>query len=215
MAELSDIVRRAVLDALREALGQPAQGTPVAASSLPCVLVLAQREAALEARVAPLVAGLYPRGADIRFQGEDLGGRVPARHILPYLACSDMADLATGRASGAAMKAVLDLLLRGVTVEVLEFAYEAYAQSAPIPLHDLYAGYERVLAGFGLRRFAPAPPDQVKVHATLISAAVVERAAATGTRELVVPAGAIVTPLAVDAAKAMGVAILKQSQGQR
>ena len=71
---------------------------------LPCVFVLAKREPALEERVRPLVDPYFPEGVDLVFFGEDLGGRTPAKHILPHLCCSSMADLAVGRVSSRTLE---------------------------------------------------------------------------------------------------------------
>lgn len=200
MADMQDIVRTVVAQVLAQ-LG--------AGGALPLVAVLAPRCEALEARVRPVADALFPGGADLAFLGEDFGGREPARHILPELSCTDMADLATGRAATPCARAVLDLLLQGRTVDVLSFAYEAH-RSAPRALYGLYLGYEKTLATFGLRRLAPAKPGAARVAATLVSAAMVEQAAAEGAASLVVARGAIVTPLAADTARALHVTILKQ-----
>ena len=176
----------------------------------PCVLVLAKREAALEEQVKPLVEPYYPEGVDLVFFGEDLGGRTPVRHILPYLCCSSMADLALGRVSSRTLETVLSLLLKGISVEVLRFGYRDHADTAPGALYDLYVGYEKTLASYGLKEFKAKLPESVRVREKLITAAMVEKYGMEGYRSMVVPADATVTPLAAETADALKVGIQKK-----
>ena len=176
----------------------------------PCVLVLAKREAAHEEQVKPLVEPYYPEGVDLVFFGEDLGGRTPVRHILPYLCCSSMADLALGRVSSRTLETVLSLLLKGISVEVLRFGYRDHADTAPGALYDLYVGYEKTLASYGLKEFKAKLPEAIRVREKLITAAMVEKYGMEGYRSMVVPAGATVTPLAAETADALKVGIQKK-----
>ena len=176
----------------------------------PCVLVLAKREAALEEQVKPLVEPYYPEGVDLVFFGEDLGGRTPVRHILPYLCCSSMADLALGRVSSRTLETVLSLLLKGISVEVLRFGYRDHADTAPGALYDLYVGYEKTLASYGLKEFKAKLPESIRVREKLITAAMVEKYGMEGYRTMVVPADATVTPLAAETADALKVGIQKK-----
>ena len=176
----------------------------------PCVLVLAKREAALEEQVKPLVEPYYPEGVDLVFFGEDLGGRTPVRHILPYLCCSSMADLALGRVSTRTLETVLSLLLKGIGVEVLRFGYRDHADTAPGALYDLYVGYEKTLASYGLKEFKAKLPESIRVREKLITAAMVEKYGLEGYRAIVVPADATVTPLAAETADTLKVGIQKK-----
>ena len=176
----------------------------------PCVLVLAKREAALEEQVKPLVEPYYPEGVDLVFFGEDLGGRTPVRHILPYLCCSSMADLALGRVSSRTLETVLSLLLKGISVEVLRFGYRDHADTAPGALYDLYVGYEKTLASYGLKEFKAKLPESIRVREKLITAAMVEKYGLEGYRAIVVPADATVTPLAAETADALKLGIQKK-----
>ena len=177
---------------------------------LPCVWVLAKREPALEDKVRPLVEPYFPEGVELVFFGEDLGGRTPARHILPYLCCSSMADLAVGRVSSRTLETVLTLLLKGISVEVLQFGYRDYADTAPGALYDLYVGYEKTLASYGLKEFKAKLPESVRVREKLITAAMVEKYGLEGYRTMVVPADATVTPLAAETADTLKVGIQKK-----
>ena len=176
----------------------------------PCVLVLAKREDALVEQVKPLVEPYYPEGVDLVFFGEDLGGRTPVRHILPYLCCSSMADLAVGRVSSRTLETVLSLLLKGISVEVLRFGYRDHADTAPGALYDLYVGYEKTLASYGLKEFKAKLPESIRVREKLITAAMVEKYGMEGYRTMVVPADATVTPLAAETADTLKVGIQKK-----
>ncbi len=131
-----------------------------------------------------------------------------AFYVLPELACSDMADLAQGRASSIALRKVLDLLLQGKEVRVLGFAYRAYAETAPYALLQLYEGYEAALANFGLTELAP-PAADAQLRQSLVTADHVTEAARTGAQTLRVPRQAVVTPLAQEAAANHHMTILK------
>ena len=181
-----------------------------ARKELPCVLVLAKREAVLEEQVKPLVEPYYPEGVDLVFFGEDLGGRTPVRHILPYLCCSSIADLAVGRVSSRTLETVLSLLLKGISVEVLRFGYRDHADTAPGALYDLYVGYEKTLASYGLKEFKAKLPESIRVREKLITAAMVEKYGMEGYRTMVVPADATVTPLAAETADTFKVGIQKK-----
>ncbi len=197
--ETAELVRIIVQEVLR-------QVQPAAPGG--CVRVLAPRSETLAARVAPLVEAWHGP-VELVFSGEDPDGRKALRHILPALPCSDMAGLAMGHASCPAMQEVLDLLLRGVAVEVLEFEYRRHAATAPGALYALYEGYERTLAGFGLREFRAKMPETVRRQESLITAQTVEEAGRDEARTIQVPASARITPLALDAADNLGIRIVR------
>lgn len=199
--EMADLVKTIVQEVLERMEGRKAR---------PCVFVLAKREPALEEKMNALVAPWFPEGVDFVFFGEDMGGRVPVRHILPFLCVTSMADLAAGRAGSRTMETVLSLLLQGNTVEVLEFGYRGFAQTAPGALYDLYVGYEKTLASYGLKEFKVKLPDALRVRESLITAAMVEQASSEGYRVLTVPARANVTPLAAETADALHISIQKK-----
>jgi len=173
-----------------------------------CVQVLAERSEELRRRISSLVSPLHEGDIEIVFWGECCSGRVPPHIILPELSCTGMADLANGRAGGCRyLKEVLRCLLAGEHVEVLEFEYRRYSQTAPDPLYRLYASYEEKLKSYGLTAFQLKRPELVRVHDALITSATVEQAHADGCRTLNIPLKAIVTPLAREKAEALGVSI--------
>lgn len=191
-----------------------ASGSAVASG--PRVLVLAApdftRAAAVEARVRERL-GQNARMEFFKGGENDSGaGQKAERHIMPYLCCPDMAALATGRATGPITRKVLDLLLAGEKVEVLDFEYTRHAATAPPALYRLYAGYEKTLAAFGLVRFADNSPGRARLSGGLVTEKSVKDAAGRGLKKLSVPAGAIVTALASDAAKELGIEISKDGE---
>lgn len=164
------------------------------------VLVLGPRDEA----AARLAAERFGSDAGILFSGESDG---PCdRHVLPRLSCSDMADLAAGRAAGAVMTETLGLLLRGVPVQVLAFEWREHAATAPEALLRLYEGYERQLAAYGLTLFE-SPPQSLRRRAAVVTEAAVREAAEAGAGILEIPSGSIVTPLAADTARALQLTI--------
>jgi hypothetical protein len=169
----------------------------------PCVLVLCQRDEALAAQIQDRLE----EKAEVLFLTEDLGGRTPVRHILPCLSCSDMSDLARGNASHALMETVLNLLLRGNTVEVLNFAYKAHQGSAPTPLYALYESFEKTLTSFGLKAFSPKAAPSLPFRGHVLTEQDVRLAHAQAIPLLLIPAKTIVTPLARDCASKLHIAI--------
>ena len=163
------------------------------------VLVLGGRDEAVAAETARRLGG------DIFFSGE---GEGPFDHyVLPRLSCSDMADLAAGRAQGLVTAEALGLLLRGVPVRVLAFEWREHAATAPEALLKLYEGYERQLAAYGLTLLEPVRPQSLRTRATVVTEAAVREASEGGASTLQIPARAIVTPLAADTARALNVTI--------
>jgi hypothetical protein len=167
----------------------------------PCVLVLAHRDCEL----AEAVRTRLGEGNTYFFLGEDLLGCEPCRYVLPVLSCAAMAELAAGGASDEASAAVLGHLLRGHRVEVLGYEYQTFAGTAPHGLLSLYEAHATTLDGYGLVPFVAERPDTVRCREMLVTEKVVE--AFAGASALTVPVAAIVTPLARDAARGLGMTI--------
>ncbi|OXS27800.1 MAG: hypothetical protein BCS36_13405 [Desulfovibrio sp. MES5] len=172
-------------------------------ASAPTVEILAPADD----KLAHEVASRLP-GARVRFETANQTEEA-AFYVLPELGCSDMADLAQGRASSIALRKVLELLLKGKEVRVLGFAYRAYAETAPYALMQMYEAYEAALAGFGLTELAPPPAKAASLRQSLVTADHVAEAARTGAQTLRVPRKAVVTPLAQEAADSHHMTILK------
>ncbi|WP_432738142.1 hypothetical protein [Maridesulfovibrio sp. FT414] len=170
-----------------------------------CVLVLAERDCLVAEKVRDCVGGEY----EYFFYGEDSPCAGFSRYIVPSLCVCEMSDLAVGKAQGRIMTEVLRLLLLGRTVEVIEFGYQAYAQTAPGPLYALYEAHEKTLAGFGLRKFQPKAPETFRFREHLVTEKVVSNVAAQGASVLIVSPSAQVTPLAAEAARNLNINISK------
>lgn len=170
------------------------------------VLVLAERDDA----VVTTVHERLGKDADIIFSGEE-DGRPPERCILTSLSCSDMVDLADGKASGPRMSEALRLLLSGVRLDVLEFVYKTYADSAPAALYARYESCERTLASYGVAELKAKSPEVVRLRSDLVTERDVRAALRDGASTLLVPAATLVTPLAQDAAREAHLTILKKT----
>jgi hypothetical protein len=120
-----------------------------------------------------------------------------------------MAELAVGGASGKGTEELLRLLLSGKQVEVLEFEYKRYKESAPDSLYRLYVAYEKRLADYGLRECASGREESCRVREGLITEKHVLRARANGVSVLRVPRTALITPLASDTAGDLQMEIAK------
>ncbi|QJB57068.1 hypothetical protein [Pseudodesulfovibrio sp. zrk46] len=175
------------------------------AESKPCALILAERDCLLAEKVRGCLGDEY----NFYFLNEDMQGQTPCRHILPLLPCASMASLATGGACDAATSCILKLLLQGTKVEVLEFEYEAYADTMPGALFNTYQSHAEKLAAYGLTAFKAEKPHTVMFRETLVTEAVINKMA--GSSVLMVPGNALVTPAAVEAAKAIDLNIQKES----
>lgn len=133
-----------------------------------------------------------------------------SRVIIPLLNCTQMADLAAGRATNYRIQQVLARLLSGKSVEVYEFEYQRYSTTAPAELYDVYKAYQQTLQSFGLVDFV----GKGKHSDPLFDKAVVTEedilvAHKQGLRTLKLSATTLVTPLARDCAKAHGILLEK------
>lgn len=224
--ELNELVRKVVEEVLERHNNAvhrtPWAYVPPGDKVTPCIMVLDHRDDCLASRILKHLA----EDAELRFFGEPAGtrnialtptstlnlmssGPLQFRYILPFLSCNDMADLAQGKASGVFMSEVLRLLLSGREVEVLEFESRSYSETAPAALYALYQGYEKTLAGYGLKECGPKQPDAVRFRGDLVTAADVGKARENGVSTLIIPLTAKVTPLAAEAAGNLNINILK------
>lgn len=170
-----------------------------------CVMILGNRECE---SIGPVLAHLGD-DVEVLFIGDDPGSRTLSRYILPSLCCGSMADLAVGRASGAVISEVLRLLLSGNQVEVFEFQYRSYFDTAPATLYSLYKSYEETLKTYGLKEFDGKQPETVRVDKGLVTEKDVIRAHESGASVLRVPVNANITHLAADSARDLGVKLIK------
>ena len=196
---MQDIVA-AVVGQVLEALGRPSpagEAGPLAALLPPEDLRLAAavRERLPQARVRCDPAGHGPR---------------PDFYVIPELSCSEMVDLAQGRASLIwPWPRCWTFFWRATPCAPLGFAYRAHEATAPEALWRLYQGYEAALASYGLTELPPAAPEALLSRRELVAAAHVTEAVRQGARVLRVPRRAVVTPLAREAAAEQHLTILQ------
>jgi len=193
---IDDLVQTIVQEVLKQLQG---------ATESRQVLILARQD---DLNVATLLRHLDQNEKAIFWDPAE-NSATPARIILPLLSCSQMADLALGRTTGALAKKTLELLLAGKTIEVFEFEYLQYRDTAPEPLYQLYTSYEETLRGFGLKRFAAKDQNIARLDHQLVSERDIIEAHQQGISILRILADAQLTPLAVDCARERGIQLRK------
>ena len=129
------------------------------------------------------------------------------RRVVPYLSIRHIADLSAGKSEGPLMEVVLQALLAGQKVDVMEFEYKRYAETAPEGLMRLFEGQEVALSSFGLTAMDLMKRETVRVRKQLVTDADVAEAKQRGAREMLLPVDAQVTPLAVESARDLGITI--------
>ncbi len=211
-SKLVESVVRVVLEAIAE---EKNKETPC--GNLPEVLVLAARKSSGFLQMAEKLGRQFKMIAvdDLcRSELADPGKRF-CRIIIPALCPVGMADLALGRATGREMILLLGLLLKGYQVEVGEYEYTKYKNSASPQLYKLYQQYEKQLQQFGLQKLSKtdyAGNKKQTGQKTLVTEAILADMA-VGNGEITLPKGALITSLAKDYAKEHGITL--NIQGER
>ncbi|WDP90332.1 MAG: hypothetical protein HUN04_11750 [Desulfobacter sp.] len=178
-----------------------------------CFLILGTRE---NTDMEKLTAHL-PTGAATVFTEDRPGLQVmdpvhqPSREyegiILPSLSMTAMADLALGRATEKTGHNVLELLMSGYQVKVMDFEYTAFREAAPPALWQLYESYRKTLEGFGLTQLAPPAKGALTVQKKLVTEQEIQRLHQQGVSRARIAERTIVTSLAKDLADALGIEI--------
>lgn len=181
------------------------------ACAKPLVRVYAWRSLELAARIHPLLQAWHGPDVALVFNGEKQEGEVIAR-LLPLLSCTDMADLAAGQAHSETARDVLQELLQGHRVDVLDYEYLSHADTAPSALYALYRACEDKLTSYGLVRFKVKQPETRHCQEDLITAAHLEQAAEAGVRTLIVATSARITPLAAESADRLGIKLVRENE---
>lgn len=170
---------------------------------LPSVLIIGQKGCpkcqATEKKLGQGVRFLYP--------DQHPSNDVALRRIVPYLSIRHMADLAIGKAEGPLMEKVLAALLAGQPVEVMEFEYKRYVDTATEGLMRMFEGQQAALASYGLTALDMTKRDTVRIRKELVTDADVAEAAQRGASEVLIPADTLITPLAVEGARELGITI--------
>ncbi len=208
-ARFIETIVRAVLQTIEQEGGRGAE-------NLPEVLVLSARKSrGFEQIVKKLgkCARLVAMDDLCRNELAEPGKRFK-KIVIATLCPVGMADLALGRATGREMLLLLELLLKGHTVEVGEYTYEKYKNSASPQLYKLYQQYEKRLEQFGLRRLSPL--EQMSLTKLTEKRRLVTETmlAAMGQENGVVelPKGVLITALARDYAKEHGIVLKIQGE---
>lgn len=128
------------------------------------------------------------------------------RYILPCLELNDMADLALGKTTSPLSDEVLKLLMGGKNVEVVTYAFNAFENTAPPKLFQLYCNYAETLEGFGIRPYKKVQKT-IRLTKRVISEQDLEKCHAEGLSRVGVADNALVTSLAEDCAKKFGIEI--------
>ena len=149
------------------------------------------------------------KGAEVIFPDAAPEAHETLRRIVPYLSIRHMSELAAGRADGPFMELTLAALLAGQRVEVMEFEYKRYSETASEGLMRLFEEQEAKLASFGLASMDLNRRETVRIRKPLVTDADVSEAEARGARELLLPEGTQVTPLAVERARDLGMTITR------
>ena len=182
--------------------------------------VLRRMTPTLEARVVILAKPDEENVAALRQQlGSgveiNIGADVTAasRVIIPLLSCTQMADLAVGRATNYRFQQVLMRLLSGQPIEVFEYEYQRFNKTAPAALSALYETYRQTLNGFGLVAFSAAENfSNPLIDKAVVTEEDIITAAKSGTQTLYLAATTLVTPLALDSARARGILLEKNER---
>lgn len=198
--DMNELVRSIAQEVLKELKKEEASAPK------DCIMVLSPRNTELLEAVKQSVGSDF----DFCFSGENQGQSNPVKYVLPYISCTQMADLAAGKADDDISREVLNLLLKGKKVEVLVYEYKTHEQTAPSALFNLYESYEKTLTTFGLSKFEKKKPESMRLKKSLITEQDIITASESGALKLFVDDNTNITPLAVESAKNLNVQLLKQ-----
>lgn len=190
---------RSVVSSVLEQLGQPRR--PVA------LLLCLTSDARAKDVAGEVEQRLAQAGTPMRVCW-DMPAEAPSLYVVPEISCSDMADLAAGKASSLNMHQILDLLLAGKAVCTLGYAFRQHAHTAPLALLRQYENYVATLVGYGLKELSALSADATS-REVLVTAEQVLALASSGTTTLRVPYHALITPLAEQLAAEHHLTILK------
>jgi len=146
------------------------------------------------------------------------------RVIIAKLTLRQLADIAAGRPGDSLCCAVCQALLQGVDVVMLESAapHRAHAGKGSIAFYRMLEGYMNSLQVFGIKliakesalNYAPekkqGEPARCEVSGTKLITEETALRLAKKAQELVVPAGVIITPAAMDVLKEARVTIIRR-----
>jgi len=194
---LENLIRTIIEKILEELKSDPKKET---------VLILGKRNDTFNEKVVSLIKSK----AFILFMDDDFKGRTIDRYVLPELTLNQMGDLVRGMARGKIAGEVLAAILRGKTVEVVEYGYSHYSKTAPEPLLKLYESQKQTLKSFGIKEFKDADSEIERMRKKLITQIDIQKAKENGKSILQVPKESLITALAAEYARDNSIEILKK-----
>ncbi|MCP4119092.1 MAG: hypothetical protein GY737_27555 [Desulfobacteraceae bacterium] len=207
--ELEDLIQKLTRDILQQLNDETEPGTgggAEAKTQSETVLIFGKKE---DTYTEPLLS-LINSNARILFLDEDWRDKAIDRYVLPLLTLGQMGELAQGTARGRIGGEVLTTVLSGKTVEVVQYGYTYYMETAPEPLLRLYETQKETLKGFGIKEFEPMAKDLLRSRKRVVTETEVKNARDKGASTLQVPADACITPLAEEFARDNSIEILKR-----
>ena len=201
--ELEDLIRKLTQEVIQQLNSEKETGTEAPKES---ILIFGKRD---DTYTEPLLS-LINSPARILFLDEDWKGKAIDRHVLPLLTLSQMGELSQGMARGRIGGEVLTTILSGKTVEVVQYGYTYYQDTAPEALLRLYEAQKETLRGFGIKEFEPMGQELLRSRKRLITETEVQKARDKGAATLQVPSDAWITPLAAEFARDNSIEILKK-----
>ena len=131
-------------------------------------------------------------------------------YILPQLSCSQMADLAMGKATGRTGGKVLELILKGKTVNVIEYEYKKYCRTAPEALLRHYESLEKQLNDFGIRKLKRKSAKSLRLRQKVLTQQDLTAAVQQAISQVEVAKDTCITPLAEEFASDHGIKIQRR-----
>ena len=146
------------------------------------------------------------------------------RVVITQLTLRQLADIAAGRPGDSLCCAVCQALLQGVDVWMLETAapHRAHAGKGSTAFYRMLEGYMNTLQVFGIKLISKESPvayaaekkqgEPVRCEVTGVKLVTEETALrlAKKAQEIVVPAGTIITPAAMDVLKEAHITIIRR-----
>ena len=203
--ELEDLIRKLTQEVIQQLNNETETGAE-AETKNETVLIFGKRD---DSYTEPLLS-LINSPARILFLDGDWKGKAIDRHVLPLLTLSQMGELSQGMARGRIGGEVLTTVLSGKTVEVVQYGYTYYQDTAPEALLRVYEAQKETLRGFGIKEFEPMGQEFLRSRKRLITETEVQKARDKGASTLRVPLDAWITPLAAEFARDNSIEILKK-----
>ncbi|MBI9091165.1 MAG: hypothetical protein JEZ12_18285 [Desulfobacterium sp.] len=203
--ELEDLIRKLTREIIQELNTETGTGTK-AEVQRETVLIFGKKDDTYTEPLLSLING----NARILYLDGDWRDKAIDRYVLPLLTLGQMGELSQGMARGRIGGEVLTTVLSGNTVEVVQYGYTYYQDTAPEALLRLYETQKETLEGFGIKAFEPMGQELLRCRKRLVTETEVQKARDKGAATLQVPTDAVITPLAAEFARDNSIEILKR-----